>query len=136
MLGLTREEVINSAFDVTLAGNPLRVLNPTTLLKAKIANLHSLPQKDRYDLQHVRILIHCVCAALKVQIALLEKGEITPRKCISALEAVMRVVTSKEAKAIGKKFEVNFKSAIPTKEISARKERQFRNFIEKRLSSI
>ncbi len=136
VLGLTREEVINAAFNVTLAGKPVRVLNSTTLLKAKIANLTKLPQKDRYDLQHVRILIHCARAALKVQLALLEKGEITARKCINALEAIVRVITSKEAKAVGEKFEIDFKAAIPTKEISVRKEQQFRNFVDKRLSNI
>ena len=136
VLGLTREEVINAAFDVTLSGKSMRVLNSITLLKAKIANLSKLPQKDRYDLQHVRILIYCVRAALKVQFAALDEGEITPRKCISALEAVVRVITSREANAMGEKFKIDFKSAIPIKEVNVRKEQQFRNFVEKRLSSI
>lgn len=136
VVGLTRNEVINAAFEVEFEGQTLQVLNPTTLLKAKITNLNSLPQKGRYDFQHVQILIHCVRTALKQQIALLEEGQATPRKCIEVFEAVIRLITSKEAEAVAKKFEVDFKQAIPIKEISVRREPQFRNFIEKRLPAL
>jgi hypothetical protein len=136
VLGLTREEVEKTAFSADLDGKLVHLLNPTTLLKAKIANLCSLPQKDRYDLHHVRILIPCVRAALKVQIAFLEEGKIAPQKCIKAFEAVVKLITSKEAKAVAKKFGIDLKQAIPTKEISGRKETQFVNFVEHRLSRI
>lgn len=134
--GLTGDEVADASFELVFEGKPLVVLNPTALLKAKITNLHRLPQKDRYDFQHVQILIRCVHAALKRQIALLDEGGITARKCVDAFEAVVRVIASKEAKSVAQKFDIDFKQAFPTSKLNVRKEPQFRNFIEKRLASI
>jgi hypothetical protein len=73
---------------------------------------------------------------LKVQIGFLEKGKITPQKCIKAFEAVVKLITSKKAKAAAEKFGIDLKQAIPIKKISGRKEKQFVNFVEHRLSRI
>ena len=134
--GLTKDAIADAAFKIEFKGKPLRVLNPTALLKAKITNLHILPQKDRHDFQHVQILIRCIHAALKRQIALLDEGAITARKCVNAFEAVARVITSSEAKSVAEKFGIDFKQAFPLGKLNGRKESQFGNFIQKRLPSI
>lgn len=136
VLGLTQKEVSNSAFDVMLDGKPVRVLTPMKLLEAKIANLLKIPQEGRHDLEHVQILIHCVRAALRKEIGLMDKGETTARNCINVLEGTVRLITSDDARSVAGKFGVDFTKAIPLAEIRAREEAPFRNFAEKRLGRL
>lgn len=60
-------------------------------------------------------------------------GQTTARKCINVLESVLRLITSDQAKAVAAKFGIDFKRAIPIKEIGEREEMPFRNFTQKRL---
>ena len=135
-LGLMPGEAKATAFQVDFEGQAILVLSPVALLKAKIANLHDLDQKDRYDLQHVQILLHCVRAAIKQHLSLLAKGELTPRKCIETMEAVVKVISSKKACAVSKKFTVDLKTAFPLAELSVSDKPSLRNFVEKRLKGL
>ena len=51
VFGLSREEVSEAVFEGTLEqGEIVRVLSPTKLLQAKVANLRRIPQEGRHDL--------------------------------------------------------------------------------------
>jgi hypothetical protein len=52
-----------------LAGLVIRVIHPMLLLEGKVAALRGLPQADRQDAKHVRILIHVLHQWLKEQVA-------------------------------------------------------------------
>jgi hypothetical protein len=134
--GLTRKEMESSAVQLLFDGRQFRALNPISLLKAKIANVLELNQKDRQDLRHVTILGLCVTGFLREQIRLYKKGEITGRDCVEICDFAAQVITSQNAVRVASEHGVEFAEIIPTSELLRTKEPKFRNFVEKRMPSL
>ena len=72
VFGLSAAEVERTAVALAgqgaLAGLTLRVIHPLLLLEGKVAALRGLPQADRQDAKHLRILVLVVRAWLREQL--------------------------------------------------------------------
>jgi hypothetical protein len=134
--GVTRKEIELAAVQLLFNGREYRVLNPISLLKAKIANVLELNQRKRQDVRHVIILGLCVTGFITEQIRSYKKEKITARDCVEICEFAARVITSKEAARVANEYGIDFKNVIPAKELLRTNEPKFRNFVQKRLPSL
>jgi len=83
VFGLSAAEVERTAVNWSgtelLAGLDLRVIHPLLLLEGKAASLRGLPQSDRQDAKHLRMLVLIVRQWLREQL-------VDPRKVFRAVE--------------------------------------------------
>jgi hypothetical protein len=88
--------------------------SPIVLLKAKIANTHDLVKKERpQDLKHVRMLVIICAHYLRDLHASVLAGATPERTLINTLHALIAVTTTRQAKAIATKHQVDFAIALP-----------------------
>jgi len=113
--GLTPQDLQNGVALVEVHGRRLKALSPVALLKAKIANLSDLPQKDRQDLRHLKILIPCVAAYIT------EAAEaLSGRALVNVLTACLKTVTAENGKVVSRQYGINFSECFPERLKNAR----------------
>jgi hypothetical protein len=100
--GVKEEELLADAviFAIGQAQVPVRVPSPVSLLKAKLANLHSINQRGRQDSKHVMILFRVIPLYLKDLIQSVGKGRRTERQVVNILGRLLDVVTAETVAGI------------------------------------
>lgn len=126
VFGLSAAEVERTAVTLAgrgaLAGLTLRVIHPLLLLEGKVAALRGLPQKDRQDAKHLRILVLVVREWLREQLP-------EPRVVFRAVERLASCAASPDgvhAFAQG----IDLADAVPTDVMRA--DNKFSVFFEQR----
>ena len=94
--GVKEVELLADAviFAIGQARVPVRVPSPVSLLKAKLANLHSINQRGRQDSKHVTILFRVIPIYLKDLIQSVGQGIRTERQVVNILGRLLDVVTA------------------------------------------
>lgn len=131
--GIATEDVLRTAVLVERSGLRLRVIDPITLLQAKTENAVKLPQANRQDVKHMRMMMLCVRAFLGEQLAEIEAGRLAPRDYVDALERVLQVASSHTAATAARKLGIDWMETLPLKELQESPHAKLRNFVEKRL---
>ncbi len=115
-----------------------RVLDPITILEAKIQNAVYLsqdkPGRERQDVKHMKMMIYCVRGFLRDQIREVDKGGLASRDCIDSHEQALKVISSKAAIKASRLYAVHWIETMPLKELQKSDEPKLKNFVEKRLS--
>jgi hypothetical protein len=126
VFGLSAAEVERTAVTLAgrgaLAGLTLRVIHPLLLLEGKVAALRGLPQADRQDAKHLRILVLVVREWLREQLP-------EPRVVFRAVERLASCTASPDgvhAFAQG----IDLADAVPTDDMRA--DAKFSVFFEQR----
>lgn len=96
-------------------GRSYSVPAPEVVLKAKLANLDSIPQENRADQRHVRIMVVCCRHYLSdVHQAALEL-QVSERDAVERFGAALKVVRAPHAVRLAKAHEIDLRSAIPSR---------------------
>ncbi len=131
--GLNTNDVRKEAISVDVSGYTIRVADPITLLAGKIYNVAHFDQKNRNDIQHVRILCLCVPIFLSKRVTAAEKLPKAARTCLDSLERVLTLSASPDAAKVGVVLGINWLDLIPLGALSASPNGKLQAFAEKRL---
>lgn len=117
--GLKSGDISALAIEREFHGVHIRVLDPISLLCGKANLALTVDQKNRRDVDHLWVLIICVRAFLRETLHGVEAGELPARGWLGAAERVLKLSESSIGKKAAQKFNVNWSTALPEKEIVA-----------------
>ncbi len=130
--GLRGDEAA-SAVDLTIQGVELRVLDPITCLKAKIANAADLDQTGRQDVKHVSIMKICVREFVKDILQRAEQNAESERAVVNCLEDIKSIIESPESRRAAQKWGLDLETSLPLDSIKASPLPKVQNFCLYRL---
>jgi hypothetical protein len=106
--GLKSDDVRKHAISVEISGSSVRIADPITLLAGKIYNVAHIDQKNRHDIQHIRILCLCVPVFLSKRVFAAEQLPKAARTCLDSLEQVLALCASPDAAKVGVALGINW----------------------------
>jgi len=113
-----------------------RVLDPVSLLKAKIHNAADLKQEERNDVRHVKIMILCVREFVLDTLDGVKLGKLSQRNLVNLLENVHQVIADPKAQKGQKLWGFDYANAWPAKSLRASGLTKVISFLAHRLSGI
>jgi hypothetical protein len=122
------------AVEAELAGKTIRVLDPISLLACKMNLVVTVPQQERRDLEHIRILIPCVRAFLREFLTQVERGKLPIKGWLGATKRVLKLTTSSRSRKISTKYKVSWSEILPLEEITRCSQDKIIRFREHQLS--
>jgi hypothetical protein len=131
--GVTTAEVEKLAIAHEFSGQPIRVIDPVSLLKCKLDLAFTVDQSGRRDAEHVRILVICVRAFVRETLRGVEAGELPARGWLGAVERVLKLAESTLGRKATQRLNVDWLQVLPEAEIAASQSRLVVPFREKRL---
>jgi hypothetical protein len=88
------------AFEVQFDRKIVWVLNPISLLVSKLELVATVPQKDRRDVLHLKMLIPCIRAYLNEFLQEVENGNMVVRKWLDSANRVLQLTTRARARRL------------------------------------
>ena len=131
--GIKSGDISKLAVEREFLGTQIRVLDPISLLIGKANLALTVDQKSRRDVTHLQIMVVCVRAFLRETLRGVEAGELPARGWLGAVERVLKLAESAIGKKTVRKFDVNWRQALPEKEIAASHHKLVVTLREKRL---
>lgn len=110
--GIRRETIPRlqkRAFDL----DGIFVLDPLYLFKAKCNNLANLPQSDRQDEKHVKMLLHIVPAHLEFVLNSLQEGEVSERDVIKEFKLLLEFEKDRSVRLVMKEANLKLADLLP-----------------------
>lgn len=129
--GLSQKELRDGESLLDFEGHVYRILAPIPLLKAKIANVHYLPQENRNDVRHLQMLVICTRAYLSEMLKQAEENETDQelhRTLKRSLKRLNVTIGSTEALAVSQKYKINFRQCFPYDKLKASNLASVKNF--------
>lgn len=111
----------------------IRVLDPISLLASKLELVATVPQADRQDVPHLKILVRCVRAFLRDVLQQVEIGHLQARDWLKVANQVLKLTTSRRALKIANKYEVDWSGILPFTAIAQSKDEKIQRFCKQRL---
>ncbi len=131
--GLSPKDLARSSALVIEVGQcRARVLDPVSLLKAKIHNAADLKQEDRNDVRHVKIMILCVREFILDALDGARTGSFSQRNLVNILESVYQVISESQALKAQKLWSFDYHNVWPVKSLKASGLTKVINFLEHR----
>ena len=115
--GVSDREAEEHAVEREFEGETIRVLDPISLLYAKARLALLVSQKERRDVDHVKILIYCVRAFLREALDAAEHDSTLVRGWLGATEKTLALTESTTGARLTRRFAVNWPEILPFKEI-------------------
>ena len=109
-------------------GRVIRVMNPVLLAASKLDIAFTVPQTDRQDVAHLKILIPCVRGFLRTFLREIEQGNASAQGWIGAVNAIWKLSTSTLGRRAARKFGINWLDCLPSKELTACKNEKLARF--------
>ena len=131
--GMPRANVEQWALTATRGSKEIRVLNPISLLGSKLHLALKVEQRERRDVEHLRIMLLCVRAFLRETLRGMEAGTLLARGWLGAVERVLKLAESGLGKKAVRTLAVDWTQALPLTEIAASGHGTAKEFREKRL---
>jgi hypothetical protein len=114
-------------------GKTIRVMDPISLLTCKLELVASVPQENRHDVPHLKILLPCVRAFLGEFLQQVKRGEIPARHWLGAANQVLKLTTDNRARKIAGKHQINWQEILPLTAIAKSQNDKIRRFQEQQL---
>lgn len=114
-------------------GKTIRVLDPISLLACKLELVARVPQENRQDVAHLRILLPCVRAFLKEFLQQVERGEIPARHWLGAANQVLKLTTNQRARRIAVKHQIDWREILPLTAVAKSHDEKIKRFKERQL---
>ena len=127
--GSVDELAVQSEWD----GKTIRVLDPISLLACKLELAATVSQKNRHDLEHLKILLPCVRAFLGEFLQRVEHGELPAKHWLGAAHQVLKLTTNHRARKISSKHQINWRDILPLTAIAKSQQEKIRRFREQQL---
>ena len=121
------------AFKTEWNGKIIRVLDPISLLASKLELAATVPQKNRRDAMHLKILVSCVRAFLQEVLQQVERGEAPARDWLGAANQTIKLTTSHRARKMAGKHQIDWPAVLPLSAIAQSKNEKIRRFHEQQL---
>lgn len=115
--------------DATISGRVIRVLDPISCLRAKIANVAEIEQQNRQDVKHVKIMTHCVPEYIKDLLLQATEGTISERFLVNTLHELRMTVGGIRAGNVVSKHAVDLSKVLPLEELKVSSLQKVENFI-------
>ena len=131
--GMPKARIQQWALTANRSGKEIRVLDPLSLLSSKLFLALKVDQKERRDVEHLRIMRLCVRAFLRETLRGVEAGALPARGWLGAVERVLKLAQSNQGKKAVRALGVDWTQALPLTEIAASNHRAAKQFREKRL---
>jgi len=131
--GMPKAKMDQWALAAHRGGKEIRVLDPLSLLDSKLHLALKVDQKERRDVEHLRIMLLCVRAFLRETLHGAEAGSLPARGWLGALERVLMLAESGRGKKAVRILGVDWTEAFPLAEIAASPLPVAKRFREKRL---
>ena len=131
--GIKSGDISKLAVEREFHGTQIRILDPISLLVGKANLALTVDQKSRRDVTHLQIMVVCVRAFLRETLRGVEAGELPARGWLGAVERVLKLGESAIGKKAARKFGVDWRQALPEKEIAASHHKLVVTLREKRL---
>lgn len=144
--GVLRIEVLHSvkgldakdlarAMELKIDGATARVLLPQLILKAKIENAESIPQKGRNDVKHVHMMIHCLRAFIEEFVGHVSVGPLSERALVNLLEETFEIISSERAQMSSERWKFDFSQVWPFDALKSLDEGKVSRWLEHRIFS-
>jgi hypothetical protein len=130
------ESVDSLAVRAQWSGLVIRVIDPVSLLECKLDLAATVPQDDRHDVAHLRILVPCVRAFLGEFLQQVETGEIPARHWLGAATQVLNVTTRHRARKLGAEHQINWSDILPLTAIANSESEKIKSFREQQLARV
>ena len=127
------QELEKLAIEHEHLGQPVRVIDPISLMLCKLTLALTVDQNSRRDIDHARILGLCTLAFLRETLRGVETGELPARGWLGATERVLKMAESKIGRRAARELSFPWSSVLPETEISASNHRQIVRFRMNRL---
>ena len=114
-------------------GQQIRVLDPISLLCCKVNLALTVPQKDRQDVEHLKILIHCVRGFLRELLREVERGNLPAKGWLGAVNKLAKLGKSTQGRKVAEKHGVNWPDVLPLPEIAKARNEKIISFRENQL---
>lgn len=131
--GVKPGEAALLAVEHEFQGHTIRVLDPVSLLRGKANLALTVNQKQRRDVEHLRIMVLCVRAFPRETLRGVESGGLLPRGWLGAAERVLKLSESVTGRKAADKLGVDWRQVLPEDEIADSRQRSVVQFREKRL---
>jgi hypothetical protein len=131
--GMPKARIQQWALTANRSGKEIRVLDPLSLLSSKLFLALKVDQKERRDVEHLRIMRLCVRAFLRETLRGVEAGALPARGWLGAVERVLKLAQSNQGKKAVRALGVDWTQALPLTEIAASGHRAAIRFREQRL---
>jgi len=131
--GMPNAKILKWALTANRSGRRIRVLDPLSLLDSKLRLALKVDQKERRDVEHLRIMLLCVRAFLRETLHGVEASTLAARGWLGAVERVLKLAESTRGKKAVRTLGVDWTQALPLTEIAASDHRAAKRFREKRL---
>ena len=122
------------AIEAKLSGQQIRVIDPISLLLCKVNLALTVPQKDRQDVEHLKIMILCVRGFLREVLQEVECGNIPVKGWLGAINKLANLVKSTHGRKSAQKFQIRWAEILPRPEIAKAKHEKVISFREKQLA--
>jgi hypothetical protein len=114
-------------------GITIRVLDPISLLACKIALTAKVPQANRRDVAHLKILLPCVRAFLGELLQQVELGTLPARAWLNVVKQVLKLTSDQRARKMARKHQLNWSGILPLTAIAKSPDEKIRRFQEQQL---
>jgi hypothetical protein len=94
------------------------VLDPISLLCSKVNLALTVPQKERQDVAHTKILILCVRGFLRDALQEVELHHLPAKGWLGAVNRLVKLVKSTHGRKAAKKFDIHWPDLLPLQEIA------------------
>jgi hypothetical protein len=131
--GMPKARIHQWALTANRGGKEIRVLDPLSLLDSKLHLALKVNQKERRDVEHLRIMLLCVRAFLRETLHGVEAGSLPARGWLGALERVLKLAESSRGKKAVRTLQVDWTEAFPLAEIAASSHPAAKGVRERRL---
>lgn len=108
----------------------IRVLDPISLLASKLDLVATVPQDERQDVRHLRILVPCVRGFLREVLQQIDEQGVSARDWLNVASQVLKLTTTRQAKRIANKSQIDWSGILPLDAIVQSKDEKIRRFQE------
>jgi len=133
MPGVKQRVVEKLAAEYEFGAYLVRVADPISLLSCKLYLALKVDQRERRDVEHLRIMLLCVRGFLRETLRGVEAGTLPARGWLGALERVLKLAESNLGKRAVRTLGMDWTQSLPLTEIAASGHRAAKAFREKRL---
>lgn len=134
--GVKNEELQHPHYSMSIGDSNtiVQVPGPIALLKAKIANVADIPQKDRQDKRHVNIIIRLLSSYLSDVYSSVKNATMKERDFLNLLKKLLEIMTSEKGKKVLTHLNTDFNSVFA--DLKPEPDSKIDSFITQHLSRV
>jgi hypothetical protein len=106
----------------------IRVLNPISLLASKLELAATVPQENRQDVSHVKILLPCVRAFLRELLQEVDLGRLVAKDWLKVANQALKLSTNVRSRKIARKHGFDCSGILPLKAIEQNNNEKIKRF--------